>query len=57
MRCVLCPKKIDPARDEFEEVGSCEFGHRHCVEEQERKQLESQGDEEAEVNAREETLR
>lgn len=46
MRCVLCPKKIDPTKDEFEEVGSCEFGHRHCVEEQERKQ--NQRDEEAE---------
>lgn len=30
MKCVLCPKPIDPVNDDFEEVGSIEFAHVEC---------------------------
>jgi len=39
MRCIYCPRPINPSTDEFEEVGSIEFAHVECkekVEERER---------------------
>ncbi|HEX5704856.1 MAG TPA: hypothetical protein VFX97_16785 [Pyrinomonadaceae bacterium] len=38
MRCSLCPRKIDPTKDDFEETASCEFAHSECVEEKEEKE-------------------